>query len=79
MNELAKLIPVKIRKTIYAIAGAVNAIALIVFPLLASLNIVDDGLAQQIVTVIGQVLALIAGLVAIPNTKPTATVDPNGN
>jgi hypothetical protein len=67
MNELAKLIPAKIRKTIYAVAVAVNGIALIVLPLIANLGLLDGGVAQQVTATIGQILAFIAGIVAIPN------------
>ena len=79
MNELAKLIPAKIRKTIYAVAGAVNAIALIVLPLLVTLNVLEDSVAQQVVTVIGQILALVAGIVAVPNVVTAVAQDELGN
>ena len=35
--------------------------------ILANLGILDGGVAQQITATVGQILAFVAGLVAIPN------------
>lgn len=72
MNALAQLIPATARKWLYAITAAVNAIGLIVIPLLVTLNVIPTSAADQISLIIGAVLAIVAGLVAGGNV-PAST------
>lgn len=72
MNALAQLIPATVRKWLYAVTAAVNAIALIVIPLLVSLNVIPTTSADQISQIIGAVLAIVSGLVAVGNVPPAS-------
>jgi hypothetical protein len=67
MNALAQLIPATARKWLYAITAAVNAIGLIVIPLLVTLNVIPTSAADQISMIVGAVLAIVSGLVATGN------------
>jgi Na+/H+ antiporter NhaD/arsenite permease-like protein len=74
MNALVALIPVKARKWLYSATATVNSIALVVLPLLVSLNIVPSSIADQIVQIIGAVLAIFTGYVAFQHA-PVSQAD----
>lgn len=76
MNHLAQLIPATARKWLYAITAAVNAIALIVLPLLVTLNVIPTTAADQVAMIAGAILAIVSGLVAGGNVpSPTDNTD----
>jgi hypothetical protein len=64
MNALVALIPAPARKWLYSATAAVNSIALVVLPLLVSLNVIPSTIADQIMQIVGAVLAIFTGYVA---------------
>jgi len=70
------ILPASARKWLYAVTAGVNTVAVALLPLLVSFGVVPATIADQILQVIGAVLAVFAGFVAFKNVPaPVAPVD----
>jgi hypothetical protein len=74
MNALVALIPASARKWLYSATATVNSLALVVLPLLVSLNVIPSTIADQIMQIVGAILAIFTGYVAYQHI-PAAQAD----